>query len=130
MVITQPCLGTINHTLLTTFAARTMELGVERLHHQPDAENPRRRRAGSPAPAGFARFRRSAWRFPGSLAAREQHKVEALAEEIDELPAYHWLLAGLGLPALHSSVYSSIKKPGELKWLPAFMRVYLKQILI
>lgn len=96
MVITHPRLGTLNHTLLTTFAARTMGLDLSGfiINRMPD-------------PPGEAE--REAPHLLASLASAdligvlpevhgtEQHKIEALAAKVDKMPAYQWFLSGLGL---------------------------------
>lgn len=95
-VVTTPRLGTINHTLLTIFAAQQMEILVagyliNRMPQQPDeAEAEASHTLASLASADILGVL-------SETSGSEQEKVLALAAEIKGLPALPWLLAGLGL---------------------------------
>jgi dethiobiotin synthetase len=96
LVITHPRLGTLNHTLLTTFAARAMELElcgyvINQMPENPDeAEKEAPHLLSSLASADLLGV------LP-EVTGSDQEKVKLLSERIDELPAYQWLLNGLGL---------------------------------
>lgn len=98
LIVSRPGLGTINHTLLTVYAARCMELPlagfiINRIPAQPDpSEREAPHLLASLASADLL----------GVLpevdgAAREQ--VERLADAITTLPSRLWLHQALGLPA-------------------------------
>ena len=97
LVVTRPGLGTLNHTLLTTFAARAMEIPlsgliINRMPREPD-------QVESDAPHLLAAT--ASADLLGVLPAVEgsdEEKVVQLAERVDSLPAYQWLLNGLTLP--------------------------------
>lgn len=96
MVITHPRLGTLNHTCLTTFAARTMglELSGFIINQMPEFPG----EAEQEAPHLLASL--ASADLIGVLPevhGTAQDKVEALAEKIDKMPAYQWFLSGLGL---------------------------------
>jgi dethiobiotin synthetase len=96
LVITHPRLGTLNHTLLTTFAARAMELElcgymINQMPENPDeAEKEAPHLLSSLASADLLGV------LP-EVTGSDQEKVKLLSKKIDELPAYQWLLNGLGL---------------------------------
>ena len=96
LVITHPRLGTLNHTLLTTFAARAMDLQlcgfiINQMPDNPDeAEREAPHLLSSLASADMLGV------LP-KVAGSEQEKIKTLAEEIEKMPAYQWLLMGLGL---------------------------------
>lgn len=96
LVITHPRLGTLNHTLLTTFAARAMELEisgymVNRMPKDPgDAEKQAPHLLASLASADLLGV------LP-EVEGADREKVAILTEEIETLPAYQWLLNGLGV---------------------------------
>jgi dethiobiotin synthetase len=97
LIITQPRLGTLNHTLLTTYAARTMELDISGfiINRMPEAPGEVEREAphllASLASADLLGV------LPEVLHDKDQDKVTHLAEAIDKMPAYHHFLQGLGL---------------------------------
>jgi dethiobiotin synthetase len=97
LVVTRPDLGTINHTLLTVFAARTMEIPVcgMILNKQPVEPAP----AQKNAPHALA-----ALASADLLAVFSQHQgspkeiVTQLAAELPSQAGYNWLNMKLGLP--------------------------------
>ena len=97
LVVCRPGLGTINHTLLTIFAARSMEIPlagflINGMPRQPDlAEESAPHTLASLASADLLGVLS---RVPGD----ERQKVAALAKEIGALPTLPWLLANLGVP--------------------------------
>jgi dethiobiotin synthetase len=96
LIITHPRLGTLNHTLLTTFAARAMELEIsgylinQMPEHPGEAEKQAPHLLSSLASADLLGV------LP-EVEGSDQDKVIALAEKIDKLPAYQWLLNALGI---------------------------------
>ncbi len=96
LIITHPRLGTLNHTLLTTFAARAMELElsgyiINQMPDNPDqAEHEAPHLLASLASADLLGV------LP-EVIGTDQEKVKLLAGEIEKMPAYQWLLNGLGL---------------------------------
>ncbi len=96
LTVTHPRLGTLNHTLLTTFAARAMELElcgfiINRMPESPgDAEREAPHLLASLASADLLGV------LPEVLGS-DQDKVEILAGEVDKMPAYQWFVGGIGL---------------------------------
>lgn len=96
LIITHPRLGTLNHTLLTTFAARAMELEISGYlinrmpEHPGDAERQAPHLLSSLASADLLGV------LP-EVEGSDQDKVVTLADEIENLPAYQWLLNALGV---------------------------------
>lgn len=96
LVVCRPGLGTINHTLLTIHAARTMGIPlagfiINGMPLQPDT-------AEALAPHNLASL--ASADLLGVLprvAGDEREKVEALAEAIAGLPTLPWLHGALGL---------------------------------
>jgi dethiobiotin synthetase len=96
LVVCRPGLGTINHTLLTVHAARTMGIPlagfiINGMPQQPDA-------AEALAPHNLASL--ASADLLGVLPkveGSEQEKVKALAEAIAGLPTLPWLHAALGI---------------------------------
>lgn len=96
LVVCRPGLGTINHTLLTVHAARTMGIPlagfiINGMPAQPDA-------AEATAPHTLASV--ASADLLGVLPRAEgsdEQKVEALAEAISGLPSLPWLLGALGI---------------------------------
>lgn len=96
LVVCRPGLGTINHTLLTVHAARTMGIPlagfiINGMPQPPDA-------AEALAPHNLASLASADLlgvlpRVEGS----EREKVEALAEAVAGLPTLPWLLGALGI---------------------------------
>ncbi len=96
LVVTHPRLGTLNHTLLTTFAARAMEMELCGYIVNRMPAEPSKAESGTPhllASLASADLLGVLPEVPGS----EREKVERLAEELGRLPAYQWLINGLGL---------------------------------
>jgi len=95
LVVARPGLGTINHTLLTVLAARTMEAPVagiiiNGMPDQPDA-------AEESAPHAIASLASAA--LLGVLprvAGTPREKIIALADAVNTLPTLPWLHAALG----------------------------------
>ncbi|MGK2907206.1 MAG: dethiobiotin synthase [Desulfuromonadales bacterium] len=98
LIVTHPRLGTLNHTLLTTFAARAMDLELSGfiINHMPATPTEAERQAphllSSLASADLLGV------LP-EVTGTEQERVVALAKEVGKMPAYQWLLLGLGLQA-------------------------------
>lgn len=96
LVVTHPRLGTLNHTALTTFAARAMDLElcgfiVNQMPEKPgEVEKEAPHLLSSLASADLLGV------LPEVIGS-EQQKVKILAGEIEKLPAYQWLLSGLGM---------------------------------
>ncbi len=98
LVVARTGLGTINHTLLTVFAARTLELPLagfllNGMPAEPDA-------ASACAPHTLASLASAdllgvlPW-----IEGDEQARAEALAREITRLPTLPWLEQALGVTA-------------------------------
>jgi dethiobiotin synthetase len=96
LVVARPALGTLNHTLLTVFAARAMELPlagfmVNRMPGQPDvAEREAPHLLASLASADLLGV------LP-DVAGSAEAQVEQLAEALASLPTLPWLLHAIGL---------------------------------
>ncbi|MDH3997487.1 MAG: dethiobiotin synthase [Desulfuromonadales bacterium] len=102
LLVTHPRLGTLNHTLLTSFTARAMQLDIagfiiNNMPQQPGL-------AEEAAPHLLASL--ASCDILGVLPetyGNDQEKVTALAAQFESLPTYQWLLMKLGLskhPAL------------------------------
>lgn len=96
LVIAKPSLGTINHTLLTIFAARAMDLPlaglmINRMPSCPDI-------AEQEAPHQLAALASTDLLgvFP-DVAGSPEEKIEQLADALAELPTLPWLVSALGL---------------------------------
>ncbi|RLB62502.1 MAG: dethiobiotin synthase [Deltaproteobacteria bacterium] len=96
LVVTHPRLGTLNHTALTTFAARAMDLElcgfiINQMPEKPgDVEKEAPHLLASLASADLLGV------LPEVIGS-DQEKIKILAGEIGNLPAYKWLLSGLGM---------------------------------
>jgi dethiobiotin synthetase len=98
LVVTQPQLGTLNHTLLTTFAAHTMGIDlcgmiINRMPEKPDE-------VASAAPHLLSSL--ASVDILGVLpevTGIDKEKISLLSEAIGKLPTYSWLLNALGLTA-------------------------------
>ena len=97
MVITRPGLGTLNHTLLTTFSARAMDLPLSGFIINRMPRNPDRIESAAPHLLSSLASADLLGVLPEVEGSSDEEKVVQLAEEIDRLPAYQWLLNGLGL---------------------------------
>ncbi|WP_051360818.1 dethiobiotin synthase [Desulfuromonas sp. TF] len=97
LVVCRPGLGTLNHTLLTIFAARSMEIPlagffINGMPLEPDpAEESAPHTLASLASADLLGV------LP-RVQGDDRQKVVALAEEISALPTLPWLLANLEVP--------------------------------
>ena len=97
LIVTRPDLGTLNHTLLTTFAARTMgiELSGFLINKMPDTPSEVQKEAphllSSIASADLLAV------LP-EVNGSDQEIIVHLSDTLKTLPTYHWLLASLGLP--------------------------------
>ncbi|MEJ2698152.1 MAG: dethiobiotin synthase [Desulfuromonadales bacterium] len=96
LVVCRPGLGTINHTLLTLFAARAMEIPlagfiINNMPPQPGlAEESATHTLASLASADLLGVLNEA-------QGDDREKVSDLARQISRLPTLPWLLAGLGI---------------------------------
>lgn len=96
LTVCRPSLGTINHTLLTIFAARTMEIPLAGflINNMPPspgaAEESAPHTLASLASADLLGVLNHATGTP-------QEQATALAGQMEKLPSLPWLLAGLGL---------------------------------
>jgi dethiobiotin synthetase len=96
LVITHPRLGTLNHTLLTTFAARTMELKISGFIINKMPESPGEAEREAPHLLASLASAELLGVLP-EVHGKDQDKVTQLAEEIEKMPAYNYFLKGLGL---------------------------------
>jgi dethiobiotin synthetase len=105
LVVCRPGLGTVNHTLLTVFAARAMEIPlagflINGMPRDPDE-------AESSAPHTLASLASAdLLGVLGRVQGDDRQKVEALTSEMAALPTLSWLLANLGLAG-------KLRKPPE-----------------
>lgn len=96
MVVSHPRLGTLNHTILTTFAATAMELQVcgflvNRMPDMPgEAEEEAPHLLASLASADLLGV------LP-EVSGTDHEKVVKLSAAIGALPAYRWLTTGIGI---------------------------------
>jgi dethiobiotin synthetase len=96
LVVTHPRLGTLNHTLLTTFAARAMGLPlsgfiINQLPSSPGlAEEQAAHHLSSMASADLLGV------LP-EVEGDDKQMIAKLSEAIGDLPAYSWLTVGLGV---------------------------------
>lgn len=96
LVVTHPRLGTLNHTLLTTYSARAMELPVSGfiINQMPDCPD----QAEEMAPHLLASM--ASADLMGVLpevSGTDKNKVKKISETIGNLTTYTWLTVGLGL---------------------------------
>ena len=96
LVVTHPWLGTLNHTALTTFAARAMDLELCGFIINQMPENPAEVEKEAPHLLSSLASADLLGVLPEVIGS-EQEKVKILAGEIEKLPAYQWLLSGLGM---------------------------------
>jgi dethiobiotin synthetase len=96
LVVARPSLGTINHTLLTIFAAKTMDLEVggfiiNRMPAQADAVE-------AEAPHQLAALASAdLLAVLPEVGGQEEERVERLAAEIAAQTTLPWLVHGIGL---------------------------------
>lgn len=96
LTICRPGLGTINHSLLTLFAARTMELPLAgfMINNMPKTPS----RVESTAPHTLASLASAdLLGVIDQVEGTEQEKVRAISDQIAQLPTLPWLLMNLGL---------------------------------
>ena len=98
LVVTRPGLGTLNHTLLTTFAARTMDLPMSGFIINRMPVEPNRIEAESPHLLASMASADLLGVLPEVAGSCDEEKVEQLARQIDQLPTYQWLRQKLALP--------------------------------
>lgn len=102
LVVSRAALGTINHTLLTILAARSMELSlagfvINRMPAEPDiAEEAAPHQLAALASANLLGV------FP-EVAGSPQVRVEQLADVLTNLPTLPWLMHAIGLPSIPSN---------------------------
>ena len=96
LVVTHPRLGTLNHTTLTTFAARAMGLELSGFIINQMPEKPGEAEKEAPHLLSSLASADLLGVLP-EVSGSEQEKVKILAGEIEKLPAYQWLLSGLGM---------------------------------
>jgi len=96
LVVTRPGLGTLNHTLLTTFAARAMGLPLSGLMINGMPGEPDQIEAEAPHLLAATASADLLGVLP-VVGGSDEEKVIQLAEGIDRLPAYQWLLNGLNV---------------------------------
>jgi len=96
LTVCRPSLGTINHTLLTIHAARTMDIPlagyiVNNMPEPPDE-------AEALAPNALVEVASAdLLAVLGQVKGSPREQAQALAEQLERVPTLHWLLAGLGL---------------------------------
>jgi len=99
LVVARPSLGTINHTLLTVFAARAMELPVGGYIINGISAAPDKVEESTPHTLASLASADLLGVLP-HVEGTDREKVEALAEVIPTLPTLPWLMMGLGLENL------------------------------
>jgi dethiobiotin synthetase len=96
LTICQPGLGTINHTLLTIFAARAMEIPLAGflINNMPLTPNDAEKSAPHTlAPLASANL----LGVLNQVSGTPEERITALADQLEELMNLDWLLAGLNL---------------------------------
>lgn len=96
LVVSHPRLGTLNHTLLTTFAARAMGLELCGFIINQMPSQPEEVAKGVPHLLASLASADLLGVLP-EVFGSDQDKVRALAMHIEQLPAYRWLLSGIGM---------------------------------
>jgi dethiobiotin synthetase len=96
LIVCRPGLGTINHTLLTVHAARSMGIPLAGFLINGMPANPDAAEQSAPHTLASLASADLLGVLP-SVAGSEQQKVEALAAAMGALPTLPWLLHALGL---------------------------------
>lgn len=96
LVVTHPRLGTLNHTLLTTFSARAMELPISGFIINQMPENPGQAEEQAPHLLGSMASADLLGVLP-EVSGSDKSKIQILSEAIGVSPTYSWLTVGLGL---------------------------------
>jgi dethiobiotin synthetase len=96
LVVARPTLGTINHTLLTVFAARAMELPVAGLMINGMPAHPDLAAAEAPHQLAALASADLLGVLP-EVAGTPEEKIEQLSDAIAVLPTLPWLLTALGI---------------------------------
>jgi dethiobiotin synthetase len=97
LIVSRPHLGTINHTLLTIYAARTMELPLAGFVINGMPASPDEAAADAPHALASLASADLLGVFEEVSAATEQQKIEDLTRQITTLPTRSWLLRAIGL---------------------------------
>lgn len=96
LTVCRPGLGTINHTLLTVHAARSMDIPVagymvNNMPLQPNA-------AEAAAPNALVEVvSADLLAVLPHVSGSQQEQAVSLADKLERVPTLHWLLAGLGI---------------------------------
>ena len=96
LVVSSPRLGTLNHTLMTVYTARQMELPVAGLIVNGLAERPSEAEAEAPHALASLSSADLLGVLP-YLEGDDKSKIVALARAIGQLQTLPWLMNGLGL---------------------------------
>jgi dethiobiotin synthetase len=97
LIVSRPQLGTINHTLLTIFAARTMELPLAGFVINGMPANPDEAAADAPHALASLASADLLGVFNEVPATDPQLQVENLSGQIAALPTRSWMLRAIGL---------------------------------
>jgi len=97
LTVCRPGLGTINHTLLTLFAARTMGIGLAGYLINGFPEDPDPAEASAPHALASLASANLLGVLP-RVSGEESEKMTALADHLEALPTLPWLLDALNLP--------------------------------
>jgi dethiobiotin synthetase len=97
LIVSRPQLGTINHTLLTIYAARTMELPLAGFVINGMPADPDEAAADAPHALASLASADLLGVFSEVRAATEREKIEDLTRQIAALPTRSWLLRAIGL---------------------------------
>lgn len=98
LVVARPSLGTVNHTLLTIHAARSMELEVAGfiINRMPEPAGP----IEEAAPHALASLASAdLLAVLPEVDGSEQEQVASLAAALENAPTFEWLLNAFGLDA-------------------------------
>lgn len=97
LTICRPGLGTINHTLLTLFAARTMGIALAGYLINGLPDNPDQAEANAPHTLASLASADLLGVLP-KVSGDDGEKMTALAAHLQALPTLPWLLSALNLP--------------------------------